>query len=111
MDASPRSPSLGNILGKLLWSNPGGIREKDKSNKGLVGMELSQSGMPSGLPLVHLHLASVVELGGTCKMSISVRDRLSPTHNVSQKEKSCQYESAGTAFVFMKNRLRHSKNG
>ena len=55
MDASPRSPSLGNILRKLLWSNPGGIREKDKSNKGLVGMELNQSGMPSGLPLVHLH--------------------------------------------------------
>ena len=42
-------------------------------------MELNQSGMLSGLPLVHLHLASVVELGGTCKMSTSVRDRLSLT--------------------------------
>ena len=79
MDASPRSPSLGNILGKLLWSNPGGIREKDKSNKGLVGMELSQSGMPSGLPLVHLHPASVVELGGTCMAPALVRSRLSLT--------------------------------
>ena len=79
MDASPRSPSLGNILGKLLWSYPGGIREKDKSNKGLVGMELSQSGMPSGLPLVHLHPASVVEPGGMSKTPASVRDRLSPT--------------------------------
>ena len=74
MDASPRSPSLGNILRKLLWSNPGGIREKDKSNKGLVGMELNQSGMPSGLPLVHLHPASVVEPGGMSKMPASVRD-------------------------------------
>ena len=74
MDASPRSPSLGNILRKLLWSNPGGIREKDKSNKGLVGMELNQSGMLSGLPLVHLHPASVVELGGMSKMPASVRD-------------------------------------
>ena len=39
----------------LLCSTPDGIREKGKSNKGLGGMELNQSGMPSGLPLVHLH--------------------------------------------------------
>ena len=41
-------------------------------------MELNQSGMPSGLPLVHLHPASVVELAGTSKTPVSVRDRLSP---------------------------------
>ena len=32
--------------------------------------------MPSGLPLVHLHPASVVELGRTNKVPVSVRDRL-----------------------------------
>ena len=47
--------------------------------KGLGGMEQNQSGMPSGLPLVHLHPASMVEPGGMSKMPLSVRDRLSPT--------------------------------
>ena len=42
-------------------------------------MKLSQLGMPSGLPLVHLHPTSVVELGWMSKMLVSVRDRLSPT--------------------------------
>ena len=42
-------------------------------------MELNQPGMPSGLPLVYLHPASVVEPGGTSKMPASVRDGLSPT--------------------------------
>ena len=55
----------------------GGIREKGKSNKGPSGMELNQSGMPSGLPLVHLHPTSVVEPGGTRKTLH--RDRLSAT--------------------------------
>ena len=32
--------------------------------------------MPSDLPLVHLHPASVVELGRTNKVPVSVRDRL-----------------------------------
>ena len=41
-------------------------------------MKLSQLGMPSGLPLVHLHPTSVVELGWMSKMLASVRDRLSP---------------------------------
>ena len=40
-------------------------------------MELNQSGMPSGLPLVHLHSASV-EPAGMSKTPASVRDRLSP---------------------------------
>jgi len=35
MDASPSSPSWGNIPGKLFCYTLGGIREKDKSNKGL----------------------------------------------------------------------------
>ena len=52
MDASPNSTSLGNIPGKLLCYTLGGIRAKGKSNKCLGGMEVSQSGMPSGLPLV-----------------------------------------------------------
>ena len=74
MDASPRSPSLGNILGKLLCSTPDGIREKGQSNKGFGGMELHQPGMLSGLPPVHLHPASVVEPRGMRKMPASVRD-------------------------------------
>ena len=53
--------------------------EKGKSNKGLGGMELSQFGMLSGLPLVHLHPVLVVELGGMSKVPASVRDRLSLT--------------------------------
>ena len=78
MDASFSSPSLGNIPGELLCYTLGGIREKGKSNKGLGGMELNQSGMPSGLPLVHLHPTSVVEPGGTSKTPVLVKDRLSP---------------------------------
>ena len=35
--------------------------------------------MPSGLPLVHLYPALVVELGGTSKTPALVRDRLSLT--------------------------------
>ena len=42
-------------------------------------MELSQSGMPSGLLLVHLHPTSVVKPGGMSKVPVSVRDRLSLT--------------------------------
>ena len=69
-DASPSSPSFGNIVGNY----------SGKSKKGLGGKELkNQSGMPSGLPLVHLQSVSVVKLGGTSKTPVSVRDRLSPT--------------------------------
>ena len=81
----PRCPSFppssppGNILEKLLCSTPSGIKEKGKSNKGLGGMELNQSGMPSALPLVHLHSASVEELGEKSKAPALVRDRLSLT--------------------------------
>ena len=39
-------------------------RKGTNQTKGLVGMELNQFGMPSGLPLVHLHPTSVVEPGG-----------------------------------------------
>ena len=42
-------------------------------------MELNQSRIPSGLPLMHLQSTSMVELGGTSKVPVSVRDRLSPT--------------------------------
>ena len=73
-DASPRSPSLGNILGKLLCSTPDGIRGKGQSNKGFGGVELQQPGMLSGLPPAHLHPASVVEPRGTREMPASVRD-------------------------------------
>ena len=41
-------------------------------------MELSQSGMPSGLPLGYLHPALVIELGGTNKMAASVTDKVQP---------------------------------
>ena len=47
---------------------------RGKSNKSFGGIKLNQTGMPSGLPLVHLHPASVVELGGMSKMPASVRD-------------------------------------
>ena len=77
MDASSSSPSLGNIPGKLLCYTVGGIREKGKSNKGLVSMELNQFEMPSGL-LVHLHLASVVEPGGMSKTPALLRDKVQP---------------------------------
>ena len=40
MDASPSGPSFGNTPGKLLCYPLGGVREKDKSNKGLSGTEL-----------------------------------------------------------------------
>ena len=51
--------------------------EKDKSNKGLGGMELSQFWMPSGLLPVHLHAALVAEPGGMSKVPVAVRDRTS----------------------------------
>ena len=44
--------------------------------KGFDGMKLSWSGMPSGLPC-----CMVVKQGGTSKMSVLVRDRLSPTRD------------------------------
>ena len=74
----------------LPCSTPGGIREKGKSNKGL-GMELNQSGMTSGLPLVHLHPTLVAELGGTSTAPALVRDRLSPTREGKLRCKVCLY--------------------
>ena len=66
MDAFPSSTSLGNIPKDYSAPPHVASEEKDKSNKGLHdGVELSQFGMPSGLPLVHLHPASVAEAGGT----------------------------------------------
>ena len=101
----PRCPSFppssppGNILEKLLCSTPSGIKEKGKSNKGLGGMELNQSGMPSGLPLVHLHPTLVVEQGGMSKMPSSVRDRLSLSREGKLQWKACLHthlEQGGT---------------
>ena len=54
-DASPSSPSLGNIskdFSAPLWA---ASEEDKKSNEGLGGKELNKFGLPSGLPLVHLH--------------------------------------------------------
>ena len=45
--------------------------------------------MLSGLPLVHLHPASVIEPGGTSKMPALVRDRLSPTREEKFRWKVC----------------------
>ena len=79
-DASPRSPSLGYIPGKLLCSTPRGVRGKGEIKKrSWWHGTRNKSGMPSGLPLVHLHPASVVETGGTSKMPASVREGLSST--------------------------------
>ena len=64
--SSPSSTSLGNIPKDYSAPPHVASEEKDKSNKGLHdGVELSQFGMPSGLPLVHLHPTSVAEAGGT----------------------------------------------
>ena len=65
-------------------------------------MELSQSGMPSGLPLVHLHPTSVVEPGGMNKLPASVRDRLSLTREGKLRWRVCLYpdlEQGGTLLV------------
>ena len=74
-------------------------QRKGKSKKGLGGMELSQFGMSSGLLLVHLHPASVVEPGGTSMTPASVRDRLSPTGEGRLQCKVCLHphlEQGGT---------------
>ena len=52
------------LSGKLLCSTPGDTRIKGKSNQGFNGEDLDINGMPSGLPLVHLHHTWVVERGG-----------------------------------------------
>ena len=75
----------------LPWSTLGGIREKGKSNKGLGGMELNQSGMTSGLPLVHLHPTLVAELGEMSTAPALVKDRLSPTREGKLRCKMCLY--------------------
>ena len=58
--------------------------------------------MPSGLPLVHLHPASVVEPGGMSMAPASVRDRLSPTRKGKLWCKVCLHphlEQGGTPLV------------
>ena len=63
MDASPSSPGLGGILKSCSVPSQLASEEKDKSNKGLGGLKLSQFGIPSGLILGHLHPACEQ---GTC---------------------------------------------
>ena len=92
VDAFPGSLSSGNIPGNY----------SGKSNQGLGGMELNQSGMPPGLALVHLHPASVVEPGGTSKTPASVRDRLSPIREGKLRQRVCLHphlEQRGTPLV------------
>ena len=98
MDANPVNTNVGNIL-KICAPLQATSGEKDKSNKGLGDMELNQSGMLSGLPLVHLHPTLVVELEGMRKMSSSVRDRLSLTREGKLQWKVCLHthlEQGGT---------------
>lgn len=65
---------------EVTCATPGGIRGKGQPNKGLGGMEPSQFGMPSSLPLVHLHHTLVAEPGRMNKvLSVLVRDRGSLT--------------------------------
>ena len=92
MDASPRSPSLGNIPGKLLCTIPRGVRGKGEIIKRSwwYGTR-NKSGMPSGLHLVHLHPTSVVEPEGTSTAPASVRDRLSLTREGKLWWKVCLY--------------------
>ena len=79
MVASPHSPSFGGIPKSYSVPPHVASEEKGKSNKGLGGMEPSQFGMPSSLPLVHLHRTLVAEPGGTNKVPVLVRDRGSLT--------------------------------
>ena len=78
MDASPSSPSLKGT--PKSYSAPSQVtsEEKGKSNKSFGGIKLNQTGMPSGLPLVHLHLTLVVKPEGMSEAPALVRDRLSP---------------------------------
>ena len=52
-------------------------------------MELNQSGVPLGLPLLYLHLSSVIEPGGMSKMPASVKDRLSLSREGKLQWKFC----------------------
>ena len=63
--------------------------QKGISNKGLGGKELNQFGMPSGLPLVHLHSTSVAEPGGMSKAPALVSNRPSPTTARNLRWKVC----------------------
>ena len=63
VDASPSSPGLGGIPKSCSVPSQLASEEKDKSNKGLGGLKLSQFGIPSGLILGHLHPACEQ---GTC---------------------------------------------
>ena len=77
-------------------------RKGTNQTEGLVGMELNQFGMPSGLPLVHLHPASVVEPRGMSKVPASVRDRLSLTREGKLWWKVCLHprlEQGGTLWM------------
>ena len=63
------TPPLGVLAWETFWESYSAppreaSEEKGKSNQGLGVMELSPSGLPSGLPRGHLHPASEVELGG-----------------------------------------------
>ena len=90
--ASPSSPSLGGIPKSCSVPSQVASGEKGKSNKGLGGMELSQFGIPSGLPLVHLHPPA-------SKVPVSVRDRLSLTREGKLQWKVCLHphlEQGGT---------------
>ena len=94
-DASPRSPSLGYIPGKLLCSTPRGVRGKGEIKKrSWWHGTRNKSGMPSGLPLVHLHPTSVVEPEGTSTAPASVRDRLSLSREGHFQQKEAMFVDA-----------------
>ena len=66
--------------------------------------------MPSGLPLAHLHPASVVESGGTGKAPASTRDRLSLAREGKLRWKVCLYpylEQGGTPLMEGSKRAGH----
>ena len=99
MDASRCSPGLGSIPGRLLCFTPGGVRGKDKLNKGLDGKQLKINWDAIRSAPVHLHPTSVVEPGGMSTAPASVRDRLSPTREGKLRWKVCLHphlEQGGT---------------
>ena len=57
--------------------------------KDLVVRNWKSIGMPSGLPLVHLHPALVIEHRWTSKTSALVRDRLGPTREGKLRWRVC----------------------
>ena len=86
---SPSSPSLGNILRKILWSTQGGIRGKGQIKQqswcyGTKSVWDAIKSTPSVSPPI-----PVVEPGGMNEAPVLVKDRLGPTREGKLRWKVC----------------------